>query len=215
MVHPSVREKAAVEQNQSQVWAAVRGETAPVGQAEAGVGGSGSGTADGRAAAPLISSSVLGGIIAGAVPTQSYQKIYKSSPIGISVETFAQEIERRFDRATSDLKGEHVVGVVVAFGGEIAWSDIFASSRMFDSYRPKLLRSYAVEAMTRPGVHEKVSLDDAQDFLRPATGHVEEESEPGIYTWRKQSEGRIADIELAALTPKPMTLHWLRVLRED
>ena len=186
MVHPSVREKAAVEQNQSQVWAAVRGETAPVGQAEAGVGGSGSGTADGRAAAPLISSSVLGGIIAGAVPTQSYQKIYKASPIGVSVEGFAREVERRFDRATGGLKDEHVVGVVVAFGGEIAWSDIFASSRMFDSYRPKLLRSYAVEAMTRPGVHEKVSLDDAQDFLRPATGHVEEESEPGIYTWRKQ-----------------------------
>jgi hypothetical protein len=103
----------------------------------------------------------------------------------------------------------------VAFGGEIAWSDIFASSQMFDAYRAKLLRSYAVEAMTRPGVREKVSLDDAQDFLRPATGHVEEESEPGIYTWRKQSEGRIAEIELAALMPKPMTLHWLRVLRED
>ena len=40
-----------------------------------------------------------------------------------------QEIQRRFDRATSDLKGERVVGVVVAFGGEVAWSDVFASSR--------------------------------------------------------------------------------------
>ena len=217
MVHPSVREKAAVEQNQSQVWAAVRGETPPVGQSRAWWSGwrSGSVTVEGRAAAPVISPSALGGVIAEAAPTQSYQKIYKSSPIGISVENFAQEIERRFDRATGDLKGEHVVGVVVAFGGEIAWSDIFASSRMFDIYRPKLLRSYAVEALTRPGTREKVSLDDAQDFLRPATGHVEEESEPGIYTWRKQSAGRISEIELAALAPKPMTLHWLRVLRAD
>jgi hypothetical protein len=220
MVHSSVREKAAVEQNQSQVWAAVRGETAPVGQAgtNAGVGVAGSSesvTVEGRAAAPMISPTILGGVIADAAPTQSYQKIYKSSPIGISVENLAQEIERRFDRATGDLKGEHVVGVVVAFGGEIAWSDIFASSHMFDIYRSKLLRSYAVEALTRPGVREKVSLDDAQDFLRPATGHVEEESEPGIYTWRKQSAGRISEIELAALAPKPMTLHWLRVLRAD
>ena len=224
MVHPSVREKAAVEQDQSQVWAAVRGETAPVGLAgsvaetETGTGvalGSGSATIEGRAAAPLISPRVLGGVIANAAPTQSYQKIYKSSPIGISVENFAQEIERRFDRGTGDLKGEHVVGVVVAFGGEIAWSDIFASSRMFDIYRPKLLRSYSVEALTRPGVREKVSLDDAQDFLRPASGRIEEESEPGIYIWRKQSAGRIAEIELAALAPKPMTLHWLRVLLAD
>src|SRR6202789_2428532 len=30
MVHPSVREKAAVEQDQTQVWAAVRGDTPPV-----------------------------------------------------------------------------------------------------------------------------------------------------------------------------------------
>ena len=116
---------------------------------------------------------------------------------------------------TADLKGEHVVGVVVAFGGEVAWSDVFASSELFDSYWPKLLRSYVVEAMTRPGVRQTASLDDARDFLRPATGHIEEESEPGIYRWRKQSEGRLAEIELDALAPKPFTLHWLRVLHGD
>src|SRR4029077_13983343 len=36
MGHPSVREQAAIEQDQSQVWAAVRGETAPVGRSSAG-----------------------------------------------------------------------------------------------------------------------------------------------------------------------------------
>ena len=88
-----------------------------------------------------------------------------------------------------------MVGVVVAFGGEVAWSDIFASSQMFDTYWPKLLRSYAVEALTRPAVREKASLDDASSFLRPATGHMTEESEPGVYRWREQSEGRVAAIE--------------------
>jgi hypothetical protein len=211
MVHPSVREKAAVEQDQKQVWAAVRGDTTPVGEA----GASKSAAVEMQAAAPRVSADALAGVIAGAAPTQSYQKIYQSSPIGISVENFAQEIERRFNRATGDLKGEHVVGVVVAFGSEVAWSDIFASSGMFDTYWPKLLRSYAVEALTRPAMREKVSFNDARDFLRPATGHVEEESEPGIYTWRKQSEGRIAEIQLDALAPKQITLHWLRVLRAD
>ena len=52
--------------------------------------------------------------------------------------------------ATSGLKGERVVGVVVAYGGDVAWSDIFASGDLFDHYWHKLLRSYAVEAMTRP-----------------------------------------------------------------
>ncbi|HKV05156.1 MAG TPA: DUF6569 family protein [Candidatus Acidoferrales bacterium] len=208
MVHPSVREKAAVEQDQTQVWAAVRGEAAPVGSVSQSV------TVE-SSAAPLITSRNLSTVIAGDAPTQSYQKIYKSSPIGASVETFSEEVQRRFARATSGLKGERVVGVVVAFGGEVAWSDIFASSGLFDSYWPKLLRSYAVEAMTRPAFRKAASLDDARDFLRPATGHIEEESEPGVYRWRKQSEGRLSEIELDALAPRPLTLHWLRVLRAD
>jgi len=208
MVHPSVRDKAAVDQDQVQVWAAVRGEASGVGN---GVG-SASETVTVESAPAALPSNRLSQVITEDAPTQSYQRIYKSSPIGTSVETFADEIQRRFERQNSGLKGERVVGVVVAFGREVAWSDIFASSELFNSYWPKLLRSYVVEAMTRPGVRQTASLDDARDFLRPANGHIEEESEPGIYRWRKQSEGRLAEIELDALAPKPFTLHWLRVL---
>jgi len=201
MVHPSVREEAAIEQDQNQVWAAVRGETKSVG----------SGAAIG---APRISAGALSDAMAAA-GTQSYPRIYKSSPIGRSVASVADEIRRRFDRATSALKGEHVVGVVVAFQDEVAWSDIFASSELFTAYWPKLLSSYVVEAMTRPGVHETASLEEARDFLRPIMGHIEEESEPGVYIWRKQSVGRLSETRLTALAPKPLMLHELRVLRED
>ena len=208
MVHPSVRDKAAVDQDQVQVWAAVRGEASGVGN---GVG-SASETVTVESSPAALPSNRLSQVITEDAPTQSYQKIYKSSPVGASVETFADEIQRRFERENRGLKGERVVGVVIAFGREVAWSDIFASSELFNSYWPKLLRSYVVEAMTRPGVRQTASLDDARDFLRPANGHIEEESEPGIYRWRKQSEGRLAEIELDALAPKPFTLHWLRVL---
>lgn len=209
MVHPSVRDKAAVEQDQKQVWAAVRGEASDVGSSAQTVT-----VESGVASAPEISRNAVGGAIAES-GTQSYQKIYETSPIGASVGTFTEELQRRFARQTSGLKGEHVVGVVVAFGPEVAWSDIFASPQLFDSYWPKLLRSYVVEAMTRPRIRRVASMDDARDFLRPATGHIEEESEPGVYRWRKQAEGRLAEIELDALDPKPFTLHWLRVLHGD
>lgn len=205
MVHPSVREEAAVEQNQSQVWAAVRGEAKRVGNAE---------SVTVETTAPQISREALSDAISS-TGTQSYQRIYKSSPIGTSVEDVAEEISRRFARSTGGLKGERVVGVVAAFGDEVAWSDIFASSALFGAYWPKLLRSYVVEAMTRPAVRETASLDDARDFLRPITGHIEQESEPGVYEWRKQSVGRLSEIQLAALAPKPLTLHYLRVLRGD
>jgi hypothetical protein len=211
IVHPSVREKAAVEQDQSKVWAAVRGDTAVAADRTA------SGTA---AAAPALSQRSLSTVIASEAPTQSYQRIYQSRTVGVSVDNFAREIERRFDRATSGLKGERVVGVVVAYGGEVAWSDVFASSALFESYWPKLLRSYVIEALTRPATRETASLDDARDFLRPPCAgtrpcQVEEESEPGVYRWHKQSQGRFAEIALDALAPKPVTLHWLRVLRAN
>ncbi|HKN61470.1 MAG TPA: DUF6569 family protein [Candidatus Acidoferrales bacterium] len=214
MVHPSVREKAAFDQDQSQVWAAVRsGSTASMSES---IEVTGSGGGVGRAAAaPQISAGSVSATIASSAPTESYRKIYKSSPVGASVETYAEEIDRRFRRATTDLKGERVVGVVVAYGNEVAWSDVFASSNLFENYWPKLLRSYVVEALARPARIEKASLDDARDFLRPARGHIHEESEPGVYRWREQSEGREAAIELEALEPKPMTLHWLKVLRTN
>lgn len=204
MVHPSVREEAAVEQDQKQVWAAVTGEAQGVAGGSVGV----------AAIPPPITRQALAGVVSSA-GTQSYERIYKASPIGASVESVASEIARRFDRATSGLKGEHVIGVVAAFGQEVAWSDVFASSELFGAYWPKLLRSYVVEAMTRPAVRDTASLDDARDFMRPISGHIEQESEPGVYEWRKQSVGRLSEIQLAALRPEPLTLHYLRVLRGD
>jgi len=225
MVHPTVREQAAVDQDQGKVWAAVRGDAVGSG------GGVGGATSAGEAArvqaqsqmssnlevtAPAITSRQLSTVVASDAPTQAYRDIYQRSEIGPSVENFALEVERRFNRATSGLKGEHVVGVIVAFGGEVAWSDIFASSQLFDAYWSKLLRSYAVEALTRPAAREKVSFDDARDFLRPATGHVREETEPGVYRWQERSQGRQTEIQLEALEPKPpLTLHWLKVLRTN
>jgi hypothetical protein len=230
MVNPGVRDKAAVAQNQSEVWAAVRGEGNAVGSSAQEVPMNGKNyTAITRVPATpgattetvtvesepaAVPRAAVSGAIA-ASGTQDYQKIYQRSPIGGSVDTFTEEIGRRFAHETSGLKGEHVVGVVVAFSSEVAWSDVFASPQLFDAYWPKLLRSYVVEAVTRPRVRRAASVDDARDFLRPATGHIEEESEPGVYRWRKQAEGRLSEIDLDALSPKPITLHWLRVLHGD
>jgi hypothetical protein len=249
IVKPSVREKAAVDQDQGKVWAAVRGEGGGSYQAGAGVGagggaavitpgiaggnaggsGGGSGVGAGHggsapassasnatvaveAAAPRLSAQAITAITDEAAPTQSYKRIYESPKVAPAVEEFAKQVEHRFKRATKELKGERVVGVVVAYGGEIAWSDIFASSQLFQNYWPKLLRSYVTEALTRPGTREAASVDDARDFLHPIEGHTSEEAEPGVYRWSERSEDRLAQIELESLSPK-VTLHWMRVLR--
>lgn len=207
MVHPSVREKAAIAHDQSEVWAAVRNGTTSEARTS-----SGQAVTVEASPAPL-SREVLGSVAQSVAPTGSYVKMYGSERVSGSVENFATEVERRFKRASGNWKGEHVIGVVVAYGGEVAWSDVFASSQLFDRYWPKLLRSYVVEALARPGTKEQASVDDAREFLRQAKGHERAESEPGVYRWIERSENRETEIELIALAPKTLTLHWMKVLR--
>jgi len=209
MVHPSVREKAAVDQEQNKVWAAVRsGTTSSPG------GGEGSGGGGGTYAAPaVVTSGSIGEVVASEAPTGAYQKIYQSKKVNSTVEPFVEEVQRRFARRIAGLKGESVVGVVVAYGGELAWSDIFASGEMFARYWPKLLPSYVVEALARPRTREQASLDDAGEFLRPITGHETSESEPDVYRLTQVTQGRYVEIELEALRPADIMLHTLKIHR--
>jgi hypothetical protein len=208
IVHPSVREQAAVAQDQQEVWNAVRSGT--LAKAAPPPSSSGSpGAVASEAYAPRITTESIQVTIDGAAPTQAYAKIYEGGRVGASVDGFAEDLRRRFDRATLGLKGERVVGVVVAYGGDVAWSDIFASGELFEHYWSKLLRSYAVEALARPSYRETAAITDAREFLRNLNGREVVESEPGVYRWREITEGRLSLIELESISPKAMTLHRL------
>jgi ARG/rhodanese/phosphatase superfamily protein len=203
IVHPSVREQAALKKSQTDVWDAVtRGSTASLG-----------GRSAAAAPAPRVPQSEITETVTVEAPTQSYSKIYSSHRVGASVDAVVSEMQRRFRRETSGLKGERVVGVVVAYGGEVAWSDIFASANLFEQYWNKLLRSYAVEAVARPTLREKASVEDAREFLQRLNGREQTESEPGVYRWREINNGDLSQIELDALQPKVITLHRLVVRR--
>jgi hypothetical protein len=201
IVHPSVREKAAVDQKQAEVWDAVRSGTTL--------------KAAPSAPAPRMSVQDIQGAIDTNGRTEAYEKIYVSRAVGVSIDDFVEEVQRRFAGATSGLKNERVVGVVVAYGGEVAWSDIFASGDLFDHYWNKLLRSYAVEALARPTYRAVASRGNAGEFLRRLNGRETEETEPGVFRWREITEGKLTQIELDALQPKQMTLHRLLLHRTN
>jgi hypothetical protein len=199
IVHPSVREQAAVNQKQSDVWASVTAGTVARSPA--------------AAPAPQVPQDVLAETVQTEAKTQSYAKIYGSRRVSVSVDAMVDEVQRHFRKETAGLKGERVVGVVIAYGGEVAWSDIFASGELFDQYWSKLLRSYAVEAVARPTLREKASVEDAREFLQRLKGREQTESEPGVYLWREINEGKLSQIELEALQPKQIMLHRLVVRR--
>ena len=208
IVHPSVREQAALKQKQEEVWSAVRNGTTY----SAGLSGGDASAAP--AAPPRVDTRALSETVEVEAQTESYDKIYnRSRRIGGDVDSFVTEVQRQFAKETSGLKGERVVGVVVAYGGDVAWSDIFASEDLFYKYWTKLLRSYAVEALARPTYRNVADRGDAEQFLVSLHGVIKEETEPGVYRWREINEGRLSQIELDALDPKPLTLHRLLLHR--
>jgi hypothetical protein len=214
MVHPSVREKAAVDQEQDKVWAAVRNgttssaEAANLQQSRAALAQPAQ-----QSQAVTVTSQALSTVMTSEARTHSYKRIYESKEIGDPVDAFAKQVQERFAHATGNLKGESVVGVVVAYGEDVAWSDLFASPVLFSRYWPKLLRSYAVEALGRPQTGKQASINEAREFLMPLVGHESVETDPEVYTLRKVTQGKYVEMELVALRPVDITLHVLKIHR--
>jgi hypothetical protein len=194
MAHPKLRQEVVVAKDQGQVWAEVSGE--------------------GRAASGLASSTATVEAVTRS-GTGAYANIAKHPRSRQAIEPFAEELDRRFRQATAGLKQEKVVGVVVAYGGELAWADIFASPELFARYWPKLLRSYVVEALNRPKPKEAApEAARAQEFLSPLRGVEKSESEPDLYRTTEISDRNYAQFELVALGASPIELHFSKLRKE-
>ena len=199
MAHPKLRQEVNVAKDQAKVWAEVRGENRSAG------GGVGSGVAASTATVEAVHRSGTG----------AYSNIAKDARSRRAIEPFADELDRRFKQATAELKQEKVVGVVVAYGGELAWADVFANPELFDNYWAKLLRSYVVEALNRPKPKEGPrEAARAQEFLTPLHGTEKSESEPDLYRTTEISDRGYAQFQLIALGKSPMELHFNKLRKE-
>jgi len=93
--------------------------------------------------------------------------------------------------------------VVVAVNGELIWADVFASTELLQKYWPKLVRSYAAEAMTTPGNTGAPDEKAAQAFLENMQGrHEVSETEPGLYRHTEITGESFKAFELTSLLPK-------------
>ena len=76
-------------------------------------------------------------------------------PCKQQVESITEPMQKSYESVIKQLRNQNAVGVVVAVKGHIVWADMFASSALLAKYWPKLLESYATEALTMPGAREK------------------------------------------------------------
>ena len=174
MAQPSVRRSAMADQNQQEVWA-------QVGAAKESM------TAQ---AAPAAAGALAG--------TSSYARVMDNNEVKQRVDAVAVPIEQSYLGLMRELRERNAVGVVVAVNGRLIWADLFASTSLLEKYWPKLIRSYAAEALTQGRNAERPDLKDAQAYLDDfGARHETEETEPGVF---RRTELTGSDFTAFALT---------------
>src|SRR5438445_5386172 len=179
MVSPKVRAKAMVDKDQAKVWSEVRNSQAAMG---------------GLVPAPAARE---------VAETSSYARVMQNSEVQKKVDSVAEPIRRDYESLIIQLRDRKAVGVVVAMNGQIIWADIFASTNLLEKYWPKLIRSYAAEAVATRAKGAEVGTKAAQEFLAEMDGRRETvESEPGIYRHTEITGDDFKAFELTSLLPK-------------
>ena len=179
MVQPSVRAKAMADKNQQEVWN-------EVGAARSAM----------AAAVPRTSSEVV-------EVTDSYAGVVQNKEVEKKLDEVAAPVERDYQSLIRQLKDKNAVGVVVAVNGQIIWADIFASSDLLAKYWPKLVRSYAAEAVTSHGRHTELDQKTAQQFLNELEGRRQVvENEPGLFRHTETTGDSFRVFQLTSLLPK-------------
>ena len=181
MAQPSVRTQAMANKSQQGVWDRVNSANA-----EAAVI-AGAGTQGGPSSSPSSS---------------SYARNMNSAQMQREVDEVAAPVQRSYQSVIRQLRDQKAVGVVVAVNGEIIWADIFASPAMLEKYWPKLVRSYAAEALTHRGSTGTATLKEAQGFLARLEGsHEQTDTEPGVYRHTEITGSGYKVFELTSLLP--------------
>ena len=178
MAQPSVRRSAMAEQDQQKVWSEVHASAAAMASG-----------ASPRAAQEIES-------------TSSYARVMSNDEVKQRVEAVAAPLEQSYQEVMRELRDRNAVGVVVAVNDQIIWADLFASTALLEKYWPKLIRSYAAEALTRPTIPGHPDARAAQAFLQDFEARRETvESEPGVYRRTEFAGEGFTAFELTTLLP--------------
>jgi hypothetical protein len=149
--------------------------------------------------------------VAGASPalvgeiarTTSYAKVNENEEVKKQVDAVARPIEQNYQSLIRQLHDRNAVGVVVAVNGRIIWADVFASTDLLEKYWPKLVRSYASEAVVTRAKDVEVGSSQAQVFLENMEGRRETiESEPGVYRHTEVNGDGFKAFSITSLLPK-------------
>lgn len=106
--------------------------------------------------------------------SSAYRMNLESKPVQIQTDAYEKAILGGFPNGD-------VTGVIVAINGKPAWMDSFANHTLFAKYWPKLLKSYALEALSASEKRETAPvLSEMLEFAKPETGKTEIVETPSV-----------------------------------
>jgi hypothetical protein len=133
--------------------------------------------------------------------------LYMDKTVSAKLATYQDAFKNR-------LSGENVIGVVAAIGDKIISADVFANHFLFESYWPKILKSYALEALSaNASGAAKVSKDAAEEFLARAQGENSTKTQSGVYRLAESQSSSHASFELE-YGATPTLIHFNRVAKK-
>lgn len=177
---PSVRAKAMADKDQQQVWSEVA-----------------------KTRTAMAETVTVAGAAQAISGTSSYARVMNNEEVKQKVDSVAEPIQRNYQSLIQQLRDQNAVGVVVAVNGQIVWADIFASANLLEKYWPKLVRSYAAEAVVTRTKNGEVEVKQAQEFINHLDGrHETVDSEPGLYRHTEIAGDGFRAFELTSLLPK-------------
>lgn len=132
--------------------------------------------------------------------TGTYRQNYLSEKTRPQLEEYVNALMASFPVQSAS-------GVVVAVNGKLIWMDRFDSARTFAKYWPKLLKSYALEAISEEwGVNQSTpqpTKGDAMRFAFDRKGKASFEGEEGVSKLTKVETDSTVLYELEDLQTKP------------
>jgi hypothetical protein len=201
MLQPSVRMKAMADQDQQKVWDEVGRSRTAMAAALASSANPSATPAPGQTTETVTVTSSADVLELNS--TSSYAKARENNAVQKQVESITEPMRKSYESVIKQLRNQNAVGVVVAVKGHIVWADMFASSSLLAKYWPKLLESYATEALTMPGAREETSIKEAERFLQNwQARHEVVDSEPGLYRQRELIGDKFKAFELTSLLAK-------------
>lgn len=140
--------------------------------------------------------------------TSDLKSVYEDKHVNRKLDDYERAFKNRMQAA-------NIVGVVAAINGRIISADVFANHRLFQAYWPKVLKSYALQAVSATERQsQEVARGDAEAYLARVEGANAATGDQGAYRLVENQSSKDASFELESRAARRTLIHFNRVSKE-